>query len=42
MDRSSEVVTDGEVTIETYIDGSGPDVVLLPSDAPRPSGPAAS
>jgi pimeloyl-ACP methyl ester carboxylesterase len=32
MDRTSEVVTVGEVTIETYIDGSGgPDVVLLPS-----------
>jgi pimeloyl-ACP methyl ester carboxylesterase len=31
MDRTSEIVTAGEVTIETYIDGSGPDVVLLPS-----------
>jgi len=30
-DRTSEVVTAGEVTIETYVDGSGPDVVLLPS-----------
>jgi hypothetical protein len=29
--RNSEVVTAGEVTIETYINGSGPDVVLLPS-----------
>jgi pimeloyl-ACP methyl ester carboxylesterase len=31
MDRNSEVVAVGEVTIETYVDGSGPDVVLLPS-----------
>jgi pimeloyl-ACP methyl ester carboxylesterase len=31
MARSSEIVTAGEATIETYVDGSGPDVVLLPS-----------
>jgi pimeloyl-ACP methyl ester carboxylesterase len=31
MDRGSEVVAAGEVTIETYVDGSGPDVVILPS-----------
>jgi pimeloyl-ACP methyl ester carboxylesterase len=30
-DRNSEVVTAGDVTIETYVDGSGPDVVILPS-----------
>jgi hypothetical protein len=30
-DRNSEVVTAGEVTIQTYVDGSEPDVVLLPA-----------
>jgi pimeloyl-ACP methyl ester carboxylesterase len=30
-DRTSEIVTAGKATIETYVDGSGPDVVLLPS-----------
>jgi pimeloyl-ACP methyl ester carboxylesterase len=36
--RNSEVVTVGEVTTETYIDGSGPDVVLLPSYGRDPGG----
>jgi pimeloyl-ACP methyl ester carboxylesterase len=31
MGRVSQIVTAGEATIETYVDGSGPDVVLLPS-----------
>lgn len=33
MNRHSDMVSDGSVSIETYIDGdrSGPDVVVLPS-----------
>lgn len=31
MNRRSELVTTGAVSIETYVDGTGPDVVLLPS-----------
>jgi pimeloyl-ACP methyl ester carboxylesterase len=31
MGRNSKVITAGKVTIETYVDGSGPDVVILPS-----------
>jgi pimeloyl-ACP methyl ester carboxylesterase len=31
MNRPSEIVTTGEVPIETYVDGEGPDVVILPS-----------
>jgi pimeloyl-ACP methyl ester carboxylesterase len=29
--RHGEIVTTGPVSIETYIDGDGPDVVVLPS-----------
>ncbi|GAA4842261.1 hypothetical protein [Saccharopolyspora rosea] len=31
MNRHNDVVTTGAVSIETYIDGTGPDVVTLPS-----------
>lgn len=31
MTRQSEIVTAGGVSIETYIDGRGPAVVILPS-----------
>ncbi|MBV8723445.1 MAG: alpha/beta hydrolase, partial [Candidatus Eremiobacteraeota bacterium] len=31
MTRRSEIVTAGPVSIETYVDGDGPDVVILPS-----------
>ena len=31
MTRHGEIVTTGPVSIETYIDGDGPDVVVLPS-----------
>jgi len=31
MTRYSEIVTTGPVSIETYVDGDGPDVVVLPS-----------
>jgi pimeloyl-ACP methyl ester carboxylesterase len=31
MNRHSEIVTAGLVSIETYLDGAGPDVVILPS-----------
>jgi hypothetical protein len=31
MNRHSEMVTVGGVSIETYIDGNGPAVVVLPS-----------
>ena len=31
MDRHSDIVTTGQVSIETYIDGTGPDLVILPS-----------
>ncbi len=31
MSRHSEMVTAGEVSIERYVDGNGPDVVVLPS-----------
>ena len=30
-DRHSEMVTQGDVTIETYVQGSGPAIVMLPS-----------
>jgi hypothetical protein len=31
MNRHSEIVTAGAVSIETFVDGDGPDVVVLPS-----------
>jgi hypothetical protein len=31
MRRYSEIATNGTVSIETYVDGSGPAVVVLPS-----------
>jgi hypothetical protein len=42
MNRHSEIVTVGGVSIETYVDGNGPAVVVLPSSGRdsggRPSG----
>jgi NAD(P)-dependent dehydrogenase (short-subunit alcohol dehydrogenase family) len=31
VNRNSEIVTAGPVSIETYVDGQGPDVIVLPS-----------
>jgi hypothetical protein len=31
MTRRSEIVTADPVSIETYVDGDGPDVMILPS-----------
>jgi hypothetical protein len=31
MNRHSDMVTTGAVSIETYVDGNGPAVVILPS-----------
>lgn len=31
MNRHSEIVTNEAVSIETYVDGDGPDVVVIPS-----------
>lgn len=31
MNRHSELITTDAVSIETYINGTGPDVVILPS-----------
>lgn len=32
MTRHSEIVAAGAASIETYVDGAGPTVVIIPSD----------